>query len=386
MHSQIRRTYAYALLAYCGITQLWVIYLAQRGLSLVEVGLCESIFHVASFLFEVPSGVLADRFTYKQMLTFSRVAAMLSAVIMLAGGSFWWFAASFVVSAWSYNLQSGTLEALVYESLQDAKRGDDYPQITSRLNAFIEVAATGGLLVAGTLTHGHLAAAYWIAIALAIGAIVTVAGLKEPAMHQARERPETIGSITRAAGSALRHDPKLLGLMLCDALLMAVATGYYYYFQNVMQTRHFPGWLITASLAASAVVAVLAIRLAPHLLHFNARKLLVSISAALGVSLLLAGLANSTMLIVVYLLSYALSALLEPVFNVYYNARIPSAQRATLLSVASLLFSLAMIGLFPLLGWCIGAFGFAATFAVLGGVLISGTLLVSIVIHKWTTR
>ena len=46
---QLWRAYAYSFLAYCGITQLWVIYLSQLGLSLVQVGLCESIFHVASF-------------------------------------------------------------------------------------------------------------------------------------------------------------------------------------------------------------------------------------------------------------------------------------------------------------------------------------------------
>ena len=35
---------------------IWIIFLIQRGFSLVEVGLAETAFHIASFFFEIPSG------------------------------------------------------------------------------------------------------------------------------------------------------------------------------------------------------------------------------------------------------------------------------------------------------------------------------------------
>ncbi len=90
--SNISKGYTYSFLSWFGITSLWVMYLQTKGLSLVEIGLCESIFHIASFLFEVPSGVLADRLTYKFDLILGRLAAILSAVIILFGQTFWMFA------------------------------------------------------------------------------------------------------------------------------------------------------------------------------------------------------------------------------------------------------------------------------------------------------
>ena len=38
--------------------------LAARGFSMVEIGVVEGVFHVASLLFEIPSGVISDVFSH----------------------------------------------------------------------------------------------------------------------------------------------------------------------------------------------------------------------------------------------------------------------------------------------------------------------------------
>jgi hypothetical protein len=39
---------------------IWILYLKSRGLSLAEIGLAESAFHLAPVLLELPSGSFAD--------------------------------------------------------------------------------------------------------------------------------------------------------------------------------------------------------------------------------------------------------------------------------------------------------------------------------------
>lgn len=340
---------------------------------------------MASFLFEVPSGVLADRFTYKRMLTLSRIAALLSAAMMLWQGGFWWFACSFVVSAWAYNLQSGTLEALVYESLKTDGQEAAYPHATSVMNAVIEVSATGGLLLAGLLVHGHLAWSYDLAVGLAVLAMLVVSQLDEPATHQALDAHTTIKTIITTAWQVLNHDRNLFALMCFDALFSALTTGFFYYFQQVMQVRHFPSWLITTALAGASIAAIIAIRLAPRLLKQTKQRVLIGLTVGTCLAFISTSLNTNSWLVGLYLFNYALSALIPPIFNVYYNDRIPSAQRATLLSVASLLFSLTMIGLFPLLGWHIDHVGFAQTFTEVG-ISLSALLVVSWGGHQLTTK
>ena len=43
----------------------WVALLALRGFSLLQIGMLESIFHIVSLCFELPSGVVADVFGEK---------------------------------------------------------------------------------------------------------------------------------------------------------------------------------------------------------------------------------------------------------------------------------------------------------------------------------
>ena len=58
---QLRRIYTITLLGSLQFAgACWVALLAARGFSLTQIGLAETVLHLASFLFEVPSGVIAD--------------------------------------------------------------------------------------------------------------------------------------------------------------------------------------------------------------------------------------------------------------------------------------------------------------------------------------
>jgi MFS family permease len=364
--------YLYSATAYFGITSLWVVYLGQRGLPLVLIGLCESIFHVASFCFEVPSGVLADRFGYKRVLIASRLAAAFSSVLMLLGNSFWWFAASFIISAFSYNLQSGTLEAFVYESLPLATREASYAQATARVASITEITSTLGVVLAGAMVHWHFAWTYWIIVGLALlmgfALLAAVDVGKRP-----REQRQTVRAIITTSLQVLRATPLLGKLMLVDAAMSAIATAYYYYFQHVMTARHFSGALVSGLMLTGAVVNVVAVQLTPFLQRrFSKSQLVRGICFVMTACLLLSYAHWLPGMLAMYLLIAGITALLYPLFNIYYNALVPSGQRATLLSVASLLFSLIMIALFPLMGWIITAIGFNLAFAGLGVVLLAG--------------
>ena len=383
---QLRYAYLYSFFAYCGITQLWVIYLSQMGLSLVQIGLCESIFHISSMLFELPSGVLADRFTYKRMLNLSRVAALISSAMMLWQGGFWWFALSFVISAWSYNLQSGTLEALVFESLKEVDQTSLYAKITSKMNSIIEVTSTGGLIFAGLLTQGHMVWAYWIALVLALLGIFSVFKMKEPKNHQDYEQTNTIVSIIKNAGSLVKNDRNLLSLMLFDGVIQTLISTYYYYFQNEMVVHNFPGWLVTLCLAGSALAAVIAISISPRLLKLPQRSLLLGLTTLLAVSLLAAFNGQKVVLGIIFFITYGITALIPPVFNVYYNEKIPSEQRATLLSVASLIFSVTMVVMFPLMGWVVSKISFSVAFGFLGIIVLLATFWLAYLTRKSKTK
>lgn len=372
--TNIAKSYVYTFFSFFGITSLWVIYLQMQGLSLVEIGLCESIFHVASFLFEVPSGVLADRFSYKAVLIGGRVAAILSAVIMLTSQTFWMFAFSFVLNALSYNLQSGTIDALMYDSLVESQQTNAYPRIISTVNVLFEFGDTAGVVIAGFFVHWHFELTYVIAILIGCLALLSVAAMKEPRVSSSRSKvqePQTIKSIVVTAYHVLKTDRLLRNLMLFQAAFDGICTSYYFYFQSLMEKDRFPGWTISLLMVASAIVDIIGIKFTPAIQkHFSKTTLVSWLSWSLTGLLLATWLNWLPLLIGLFLGSQVLSSLVEPIFSSYYNGMIASNQRATLLSVANVLFSFGMIGLFPLIGWLIDFQSFSMAFGTIGVLIV----------------
>lgn len=370
--SNISKGYTYSFLSWFGITSLWVMYLQTKGLSLVEIGLCESIFHIASFLFEVPSGVLADRLTYKFDLILGRLAAILSAVIILFGQTFWMFALGFVINALSYNMQSGTLEALLYDSLIKDKSTKQYPKVISRINVIIEFANTLGVVIAGFLVHWHFELTYVIGIVVGLMGLITVLLFKEPVIKKRpTEKQTSVKSIVVNSYRIMKHNHQLRNLMLFDALYATVCTSYFFYFQTLMENEHFSGWMISVLMVVSALINIVGIQLTPFIQKtFSKRELIITLSLSLACLLMLTWLAWLPLLIVMFLISQLLPSLIDPIFSSYYNEMINSEERATLLSVAGVLFSAVMVIAFPLFGWLIQINGFSFAFGLVGCVLV----------------
>lgn len=80
----IKVDYIYRFLSCFDITSaIWVLYLGYKGMSLTQIGILESIFHITGFISEIPTGAMADLIGRKRIIVLGRFTALISAVIML---------------------------------------------------------------------------------------------------------------------------------------------------------------------------------------------------------------------------------------------------------------------------------------------------------------
>ncbi|MDE6998043.1 MAG: MFS transporter, partial [Oscillospiraceae bacterium] len=128
---------------------VWVLLLALRGFSLVEIGLAETVFHIVSLCFELPSGLLADLMGRKRTLAASHVLFLLSALLMTASLDTGGVYLSLAASAIGYNLQSGTREAITYESMIQGNQEAGYLKFSSLQNCVYRFSGGGAMLLAG---------------------------------------------------------------------------------------------------------------------------------------------------------------------------------------------------------------------------------------------
>lgn len=372
--NNVRYNYFYNFFSFFGVTALWVLYLTHRGMSLVEVGLLESIFHVSSFLFEVPSGALADRLSYRAVLILGRVCSMISSVILIFSHDFLWFAVGFIISAWSYNLNSGTIDALVYESLRNLGAEKKYISVSANINAIYEFADTLGVFIAGWLVNVYFEGVYWIQIVISLFAILAVVMMVEPDKSKIKQQSEKATgyfAILKNAASFLKENGQLRFLMIFFALFQGIAATYYFYFQSLVDKNGFKGFQISILMIVSAVFQIIGAKISPQIEKRAGQIMLINTFSFLLCVFLLVSFTNQlVVLIICFIGMNALIAISQPIFSNYFNELIPSSSRATLLSVSSMLFSVTMIILFPFTGWLIEKLNFSISFGLLGGVLL----------------
>ncbi|WP_412989233.1 MFS transporter [Pediococcus siamensis] len=374
----VHANYHYSFWAFFSITSLWVIYLTQQGMTLVQVGLLESIFHIASLLFEVPSGTLADRFAFKTVLIIGRIMAIIAGILFLTGTGFWWFALAFIIQAFSYNLDSGTNEALVFESLKTQHLENHYLKITANLNAIYELADMLGLMLAGFFVHWHFSLTYVIYIFTSFLAITAILRMQEPLTETSVEKSTTttLATIIATSWQFLRTHRLTAILMFFLACYEAVGTTYFFYFQTLMSNYHLRGWQISAVMILAAIFNIFGAKNAPKLeKYWSKRHLIVGLIGLMIVGLLASLIPSFPILTCCFILISLITTVVEPIFNDYLQQQIPSDARATLLSVMSMMFSLVMIGFFPIVGALVSWLHFEQAFFVVGLFLLVSCLL-----------
>ena len=205
----------------------WVALLAARGFSLVEIGFAESVFHVASLLFEVPSGVISDVFGRKKSMVLSQCMMLVSSLLMLVSDSMAGVLPAMVFSAFGYNFASGTRESLAYETLKAEGREaeyDGYASTDMMLYTFFSSLAT---LCAGAALALGYRRAYLVDIGLGVVCLMSALRLQDVGYAAAGEEggkngPEEtvwkkIFQCFRESVRFLLHSRKAMELILLNA-------------------------------------------------------------------------------------------------------------------------------------------------------------------------
>lgn len=195
----------------------WVALLALRGFSIVQIGILESIFHVVSMCFEIPSGVVADVFGRRKTMIISQYLTLISGTFMILSNSFWTVALAIGLSALSYNFSSGTREALAYDSLKKADREAQYEKFASTEMMLYRISNSTATLCAGLALFLGYRIAYGIDLAVGLVTLIFAYRLTEvPANEKRCEDPILVQlqNCVKDSFAFLRENRKTRGIIV----------------------------------------------------------------------------------------------------------------------------------------------------------------------------
>jgi MFS family permease len=353
-------------------------YTEWGGITLQQVFLLNAWFFLCNFLFEVPTGTVADFVGRKWSLALGSAVAIGGVVLYASVPRIETFLVAEAILAVAYTLHSGADEALAYDSLKAEGRAADAAAVISRMEAW----KLGGIVTA-TIAGGFIAARFGLAAPMRATAVPAALGLllalslKEPP-DVTRDAGRVYSRILREGARQFASHPVIRLLALEAAVTNALAWGIIWLFQPLLQRAGLPLQVFGVVHALGCLSQIAFLSGVPFLERIAGTRLKLIRYATLGSGLsffLLAATAWWPLVVVGILGGMALSLPRVPLFNAAINHHVASSERATVLSFASMVRTLAIVVMNPLTGFVAQRSLDAAL--VLMGTGLAGLALVS---------
>lgn len=186
------------LAAFLQSLALWVpiekLFMTTIGFDAASVGVMAAVYGAVVPLLEVPSGIVADRWSRRGVLVLASLAAIAS---VLVGGLSRSVAVYMISAAFLgvfFALQSGTFESVVYDTvLEETGDSEAFEKTIGRVRLVESAALVTSALVGGAIAQvAPLRVTYFLTAPLLLVSTVALYRFREPQLHKAEER----GSLT----------------------------------------------------------------------------------------------------------------------------------------------------------------------------------------------
>lgn len=353
-----------------------------RGFNYVQINSIWGIIVFTMFLMEVPTGILADRWGRHRAIQLAILLQFIGEVLFLFITDYWLLVIDAVIAGIGFAFASGALEAMVYDQLKAEERPEDMQAVMGKITGagyigFVLAFGLSGLLVPQAeqvnIAHAILATV----IAVGLGFIVTLWLKPEQQFGEEMIIRPSPKKLLFDGFHLLRENKTLQHLLLLSVFTIAfwdyLGNLYQPYFQHI----GVPDRLFGLTLAFASAAAFFAAQNVHKLeKHIGPRWSFLTATLGPGLIYLILFLNRTPWIGVVSIILFrGFNALKVPLFADYNNRQIASHNRATVLSLMSMVSGgyTAVMGL--IIGaiadvWLMGAFLFCGLWVVAAAITL----------------
>jgi len=354
MSARIIRTYlAISFLFNLAMSLIWgvdTLFKLGAGLNIFQVMLTNAAFTLGSMVFEIPTGVVADtvgrRISLLLCLGTLFVTTLLYVTTAWQGWGFWAFCATSVFLGLGYTFYTGAVDAW----LVDALKATGYTQPLEPIFAKSQMLFGAGMLL-GTIGGGLLGQIHlYIPYLVRAAVVVPLFALAWFAMPEPGFSPRTLelrrvpAEMRKVFGEGLTyglHHPVVRPVMLASLVWMSfMIFGFYswqrYFLDLLGKNLVWVDGVISSLLGLSMIAGNAAVGPLSRAIRTRTGVLMASVAVQAAATVLCGVLTNFYVVVGLYLVYGVALGVAMPVKQGYLNAHIPSAQRATIISLDSM--------------------------------------------------
>jgi predicted MFS family arabinose efflux permease len=356
------------------------IFMTQLGFTPALFALMATAYGATVPLLEIPSGLLADRWSRRGVLMLASAASLASVTV----GALSHNVATYIVSAMLlgvyFAMQSGTVDAIVYDTLvEEVGNADGFEKQYGRTQTLSSFALTASSLAGGVIAALLSArATYLLTIPTSVVGLVMLTRFREPTLHRTHDKPRLREHMS-ATWHTATHQPGVAPIAL--AMMLVAATS-----QILLEFG--PLWLLAAAVPTvvfgpytAAMTSTLGLG---GLLAGRVKLHRVPVAAGFAVSMSGAGLAlalssNGPLVIAAQVVLIGLLATISIYLSRLLHDRVPSHQRSGISSGIGTMSWLTFLPCSLLFGALSGGSGIrAAGWIITALVTVAGLILARI--------
>lgn len=385
---QLRKLYLYELISGFQIVDaVWVVFLLQRGFSIAQVGIAEGVFHVVSMCCEIPSGMVADLIGRKRTLVLSGLVSAAGSLCMILTNAFPMILVAMGLNALSYNLVSGSREALTYDSLLEAGAQEEYLRVSAiQEKLYLFVFAAANLFSVVTVSLGY-EKGYLISMVQGICCSIVAFRIWESGRENTKQH-EKNRNWTRILRKHVIESGKFFvthGFAARRMLISGVAAaGYYIVFMLLQQHLVEQGlqakW-IGIPLLLISFGGMAGASLGEKTGKVKIKFLLLAGGVLEGVLIVFSGMPALPGCVLAAAFAHGISEMLAIRIGDENQKVFSSEVRATMVSVESMVYSVVMVVLSPVVGWLSEKFSISGAFGILG-IFVSFLVCILVLLPK----
>lgn len=344
------------------------LFYSQNGLSHIDLFIIQAGYSLASAVFEIPSGYLADVVGRKKTIVLGSCMGAFGFMIYAQSTSFWPFFIAEVLMGIGQSFISGSDSALLYDSLQQTSHKKKYLQYEGRLNSISAFAETLAALIGGIIaTLYSLQAVFVVQVFIAALAIPASMLLVEPSrqklQHSSFRQIFEISKFTLFTHKGLRSTVLLSSVIGIATLTMAWTMQSFLVNYAITEKNATILWVILNLLVA--VTSLYASKLEKF---FGIQKLVLVMVVCIPMGYIAMGSLPFVFILVFLLFFYIVRGFATPVLKQLIQDHCQSEIRATVLSVRGLLIRVGFSIVGPAIGYMSGKYNF--NFAVLAAGIL----------------
>lgn len=382
MTSFLQKIYIYTFLdSFILIAAIFALFFSKHGLNPYQISLLIPVWSIVTITLEVPTGILADKYSRRNLLIIASLLRAIGFVVWLMFPNFFGFAIGFVFWGLRNVLASGTFEAFVYDELKSLNSENFYEKALGKISGYKFLALTIATVIGGLLAEIDFNI---VVIASIITSILSalVLFLIKPVRATKSTGEVLYLQILKDAIIQIKGNTSLFLLILFICLIFGTYGASEEFWSLIYDKFGFNVSVIGVLIAITYGIY----SFAGYTAHFfslkNTNNLYYVLIILAGIFYMIVGITKLPFLIPLIFIGAYLLQIASIKMEAQMQYAIKSEQRATISSLKSLLFEIIYMGFVVLFGYTSTILGITSILYLLGGLLILWIVLFKLLVRR----